>query len=247
MKHTLHYIHDPFCGWCYAAAPLVRAARGVPGLAVVAHGGGMMTGSRRTPAVAMRDYVIPHDKRIANLTGQVFGDAYFDGLLRDPTAMFDSLPPTTALVALRTLVAADAADAAVLDYLARLQTAHYAEGRRIADATVLRELATGLGHDGAAFDLAFAQAKGAATDAYIAASRALLDRAGGQGFPTFAIETQKGLWRVDSSRFLGKPAEWADALKEVLAELGTVATDAGTEDAAACGIDGCAIPDSPRG
>lgn len=22
---TLHYFHDPFCGWCYGAAPLVAA------------------------------------------------------------------------------------------------------------------------------------------------------------------------------------------------------------------------------
>lgn len=31
---TLHYIFDPLCGWCYGAAPLVEAARTVPGLAV---------------------------------------------------------------------------------------------------------------------------------------------------------------------------------------------------------------------
>ena len=243
MKPTLHYIHDPFCGWCYAAAPLVRAAREVPGLTVVAHGGGMMTGARRTPATAMRGYVIPHDKRIAAMTGQVFGDAYFDGLLRDPQAIFDSLPPTTALVAVQALVAPDEADKAALDFLARLQTAHYAEGRRIADTAVLRELAIELGHDGAAFDRAFAQAQGDATDAHIAASRALLNRAGGQGFPTFAIETDKGLWRVDTSSFLGNPAAWAEALQQALTELGApAASDA--DDAPACGLDGCAIPDA---
>jgi hypothetical protein len=26
---TLHHIYDPLCGWCYAVAPLVRAAREV--------------------------------------------------------------------------------------------------------------------------------------------------------------------------------------------------------------------------
>ena len=35
---TLHYIYDPFCGWCYAAAPLVKAAREI--LPVRLHGGG---------------------------------------------------------------------------------------------------------------------------------------------------------------------------------------------------------------
>ncbi len=93
----LHYIHDPLCGWCYGAAPLVKAAREV--LPVQAHGGGLKTGSRRrrvTPQ--LRDYVMPHDRRIAELTGQPFGDAYFNGLLCDPETLFDRshpLPPSS--------------------------------------------------------------------------------------------------------------------------------------------------------
>ena len=31
---VLHAIYDPLCGWCYAAAPLLAAAREVPGLAL---------------------------------------------------------------------------------------------------------------------------------------------------------------------------------------------------------------------
>ncbi len=98
---TLHYIADPLCGWCYAAAPLVRAARDVVGLDVVFHGGGMMAGPNAQPVTPqLRDYVMPHDRRIAALTGQPFGDAYFDGLLRDGTAVFDSAPPTAAALAI---------------------------------------------------------------------------------------------------------------------------------------------------
>ncbi len=41
----LHYIYDPLCGWCYAAAPLVAAARGI--LPVEGHAGGMMAGPNR--------------------------------------------------------------------------------------------------------------------------------------------------------------------------------------------------------
>ena len=29
---VLHYIHDPLCGWCYAASPLVAAARQMPAM-----------------------------------------------------------------------------------------------------------------------------------------------------------------------------------------------------------------------
>ena len=82
---TLHYIYDPLCGWCYAVAPLVQAAREV--LPVVAHGGGMMTGARRQRISAeWRGYVMPKDGQIAALTGQGFGHAYQEGLLRDSTA-----------------------------------------------------------------------------------------------------------------------------------------------------------------
>lgn len=44
-KTTLHYIYDPLCGWCYAAAPLISAARTVDGLSIQAHAGGMWTGA----------------------------------------------------------------------------------------------------------------------------------------------------------------------------------------------------------
>ena len=36
----LHYIYDPLCGWCYAVAPLVKAARTV--IPITLHGGGMI-------------------------------------------------------------------------------------------------------------------------------------------------------------------------------------------------------------
>ena len=136
----LHYIYDPLCGWCYGAAPLVEAARAVPGLAIALHGGGMMAGSNRQPVTdALRRYVMPHDERIAGLSGQPFGADYFDGLLRDGGAVFDSEPPTTAILAAENLAGRG------LDLLKRIQRAHYVEGRRIADPAVLRELAAEIG------------------------------------------------------------------------------------------------------
>lgn len=101
---TLHYVLNPLCGWCYGAAPLVQAAKSIPGLTVALHAGGMMTGNnRRQITDEWRNYVIPHDKRIAELTGQTFGEAYFNGLLRDTTAVMDSEPPITAILAAEAL------------------------------------------------------------------------------------------------------------------------------------------------
>ena len=226
---TLHYIFDPLCGWCYAAAPLIDAARGVPGLTVRFHSGGMLAGAnRRSITPQWRDYVMPHDRRIAQLTGQPFGEAYFEGLLRDTTAVMDSAPPTTAI-----LVAEEIAGRG-LDMLHRLQRAHYAEGRRIADYKELESLATELGLEAAAFAGAFERLSGAATDAHFRASREWLDRVGGQGFPTLVLEQADGaLARLDIGPFLGQPEAFAAALLEQLP-----AADE-EEMIPHCGLDGC--------
>ena len=95
-KTTLHYIYDPLCGWCYGAAPLVRVAQEMA--TVRAHGGGMMTGNNRQPvSPQLRAYVMQNDNRIAKLTGQPFGEDYFEGLLQDEVAVFDSEPPIAAV------------------------------------------------------------------------------------------------------------------------------------------------------
>lgn len=200
---TLHYIFDPLCGWCYGAAPLVDAARRVAGLQITLHGGGMMTGGNRQPVSdALRRYVMPHDERIAGLTGQTFGKDYFDGLLRDTGAVFDSEPPTTAILAAQTLAGRG------LDLLKRLQVAHYVEGKRIADPAVLKLLARGIGLDGDAFDAAYATAEGADTAAHIAASRKLLGQVGGTGFPTLALEQDGVYTLLEPARYLGRPERW---------------------------------------
>ncbi len=206
---TLHYIYDPLCGWCYGAAPLVEAARGIAGLTINAHGGGMMTGSNIQPVSdALRRYVMPHDERIAGLTGQEFGPDYFDGLLRDNGAVFDSAPPTTAILAAETLAGRG------LDLLKRLQRAHYVQGLRIADPAELQRLAEDIGLDADAFRAAYAAAEGDATARHIAQSRALLTRVGGSGFPTLALERDGAYTLLEPSRYLGRPSQWQADLRE---------------------------------
>jgi putative protein-disulfide isomerase len=227
---VLHYIHDPLCGWCYGAAPLVKAARAV--LPVYAHGGGMMAGANRQPVTPqLRAYVLPHDQRIAQLSGQPFGDAYRDGLLKDAMAVFDSAPPITAVLAAESLQAG-----AGLDLLARLQTAHYLHGRRIADLAVLQDEAQALGLEGADFAAAYEACSGAATQAHISSSRALLARAGGQGFPSFVLERDGALQLLDIGPYLGRPDAWAELLRQTARPVSGV-----TAQPALCGPDGCSL------
>ncbi|MCR6474877.1 DsbA family protein [Variovorax sp. ZS18.2.2] len=235
---TLHYIFDPMCGWCYAVAPLVEAARAVPGLQVEIHGGGMMTGPNRRPITAQwREYVKPHDLRIAELTGQPFGERYLEGLLRDTGAVMDSEPPTTAILAAESLRAGGG-----LDMAHRLQHAHYVEGRRIADADVIAALAVELGFDAEAFVAAFKQLSGEATARHIAESRQLLQRVGGQGFPTFVLAQADGrASRIDTGPWLGRAEDWKAHLAEFVGPSQAVATASAAATPAMCGPDGCAI------
>lgn len=209
---TLHYIYDPLCGWCYGSAPLVQAAREIDGLRFVLHGGGMMAGSaRQLASESLREFILPHVGRITSMTGQPFAKAYTDGLLRDPTAMLDSEPPTAAILAV------EAAAGRGADMLAHMQKAHYVEGRALSDRAALATLAEDLGIERAAFDAEFSKALGSAVQAHMAESRRLLARVGGQGFPTFVLETPRGVAMLDNSRWLGKPAEWRKALEATLA------------------------------
>ena len=225
---VLHYIYDPLCGWCYGAKPLIDVARGI--LPVVAHGGGMMAGAQRQPVSAqLRDYVMPHDHRIAQYTGQPFGEAYFEGLLRDTTAVFDSQPPTTAVLAAEQLAGRG------LELLGRLQTAHYVEGRRIADIDVLMAVAAEMGLEADGFRAAYDAASGEVTQAHFKASRGLLSRVGGQGFPTVVLE-QCGQYQViDLGPYLGKPEVFAAWLRQ----RDGVPAEHTSASAPACGLDGC--------
>ena len=206
---TLHYIFDPLCCLCYGAAPMVGAAKEVAGLSIALHGGGMMTGSnRRTIDAQWRRHVIEHDARIAAMTGQIFGEAYTNGLLLDTRVVMDSAPPTSAILAAENLAGRGVA------MLHRIQVAHYQEGRRVADAAVLAELAKAEGLSAAAFAEEVSAVSGEPLNQHFAESRALLGQVGGRGFPTFALTTRQGeMQLLDAGRYLGDAAAWQTMLR----------------------------------
>jgi putative protein-disulfide isomerase len=165
----------------------------------------MMVGPNRQPVTpALRQFVLKHDMRIAELSGQPFGQDYREGLLRQEGVMFDSEPPVTAILA---------AGPKGMALLERIQRAHYVEGRRISDKAVLMELAAELGIDAAEFRDAFERFSGKPTLDHIVESRALLDRVHGAGFPTLAFERGGQFKLIDSSPFLGRVEEWKETLR----------------------------------
>ncbi|WP_410498165.1 DsbA family protein [Chitinibacter sp. S2-10] len=229
MKAKLHYVFDPLCGWCYAAAPLIHAAAQLPELKIELHAGGMMSGdARQNVTPTLRNYVMPHDQRIAQLTGQPFGDAYFNGLLLDTSAVFDSTPPTLAILA------AQALGFDGLALLVKIQLAHYAQGQRISDGAVLLALANEIGIDSAAFSAAMRE-QVSQVDVHFAQTRSLMQRYGLRGFPSLLLERDGQMQQIDLSPFLGQP----DAFLQWLQNQGI--TPATTSRAAFCTPDGCEV------
>ncbi|PTU64433.1 MULTISPECIES: DsbA family protein [Chromobacterium] len=224
----LHYFYDPLCGWCYGASPLLLAAAARPEVELALHGGGMLSAPHnRRVNLEWRGYVMPHDHRIAALSGQPFGDAYFDGLLRSE-ARLDSTPPIAAVLAAPEL------GIAPQTMLARVQAAHYLHGLEIADVAVLARLAAELGVSADRFADAYAGGLARSVE-HIDHSRRLMTRLGLRGFPSAALEVDGRFQALDLGSYLGKP----DMFSQHLAQLGAATLSGSAELPPMCGLDGC--------
>jgi putative protein-disulfide isomerase len=212
---TLHYIHDPLCGWCYAAQPLVGAALAQLGdrLALRLHGGGLFGEPRHVDAALAR-HIVRSDERIAQLSGQPFGEAYRQGLLADEGTVLYSLPPVAAVLAAESLDAAK-----TYPMLVAIQNAHYQRGLRVAEPSVLGELAEEIGLDGAGFALAYGATDGHTVFEHVQASRRLLDEVNGQGFPALLLETSGRRTLLLHHHYYGRPEAFVQALAAQLPAL----------------------------
>ncbi|HUF73771.1 MAG TPA: DsbA family protein [Gammaproteobacteria bacterium] len=209
ISATLHYIHDPLCGWCYAAEPLVKAAAEVPGLALKLHGGGLWPEPTRLPE-DMRNYIRDADERAAKLSGQPYGEAYLSGLLLDPTLTLESRPTTAAVLAVESIDPSKG-----LAMLTGIQHAHWEHGLKVVEREVLRRIAGEIGLDRAAFETALDAVD---ADAHIASTRRIMQQIGAGGFPAFVLEID-GQWSaVPNRQFASDPRGFASWLGRMLGE-----------------------------
>jgi len=179
MTAVLHYIYDPLCGWCYGAEPLWTAAAAVTGLELRLHAGALWPQPTKLPE-GTRLYIRQADARIAQMSGQPFGEPYLTGLLLDPDLVLDSRPVIAAVLAAQSLDETKA-----LPMLRGIQHGHYEQGRRVVEEGTLAEIAGEIGLDPVAFVAAY---RSVPVDEHIAASREFMNNVGAQGFPTFVLE-----------------------------------------------------------
>ena len=212
---TLHYIHDPLCGWCYAAQPLISKARERFGvrLAVALHAGALFAKPRPLDATLAR-HIVQADQRIAAFSGQAFGKPYIEGLLAEQSTLLFSLPPIVALLAARSIDPG-------MEYplLVAIQNAHYQRGLRVAEPQILAELADEAGLDPARFAAAYAMHGDRSLEDHVQTSRQWLSDVGGEGFPTIVLERDGERDLIEPHRYYGNPHGFVDALAAMLPTL----------------------------
>ena len=205
---TLIFVHDPMCGWCYGASPLVRAAAAA-GIALELRHRALFTGANTIPNTAeFAAFVQTHDARIAQLSGVPFSDAYRARIVANRAMVHDSWAS-----ALAKQVVDQAAPGRAVDWFLALEKARFEAGEDLADPDVLAGIAAELGLDADAFRAGMAApATAKAAEAERDAAASLCRRHGSGGVPLFLLESAGRLAPLPHGPFLGDPAGFVRAL-----------------------------------
>jgi putative protein-disulfide isomerase len=201
------------CGWCYGAEPLVNAASAVPGLSLRLHGGGLWPEPTQLPEET-RAYIRDADARVGQISGQPYGAAYLDGLLRDPSMTLESRPTTAAVLAAESLGAGNG-----FAMLKGIQHAHYERGLKVVEADTLRQIAAETGLVPSEFDHAL---EAVDANAHITNSRRLMQQIGAGGFPAFVLQIGEQWFSVPNRQFASDAPGFAGWLGQMLREHGAV-------------------------
>jgi len=211
-KATLHYLYDPFCGWCYGAAPLISAAAEIDEVKIKPHGIGMLSGDQsKMMSGEWRDFVRPHEERITAHSKQEFADAYVKGVLDHEDVLLDSSPPTAAMLT------AEKLEGRGVEMLKRLQTAYYQEGRAIADPDVIKAIAIELGFDSQQFMTTFEEVSKISLRTHIEQSNALMALLQARGVPSLALEINGRFESLHLGHYLGQPGLLKETIESRLA------------------------------
>ncbi len=170
---TFIYGYDPICGWCYGAAPAVRAVAQIMPVRIVMSG--LVTGTRVGPAAAMESYVRGAATQLEAVTGRAPSNAFY-AWMQGPGAMAASAPPAVAVHAVM-----KAQPDRALAFANAVTEAHYSAGmdpnNPDAYAALLAEHAPGVSlpdiHDPELANEAFEEGR----------------HMGVKSFPTFLVET----------------------------------------------------------
>jgi putative protein-disulfide isomerase len=224
---TLAFVHDPLCGWCYGASPLLRAALGAGAAEGPGEGAGEGTEGGRAPRLVLLhralftganahpheggfpEYAWANDVRIARVAGVPFSDAYRERVLGNPRLVHDSW--NTALA--KQVVDREAPGRGAAWFLA-VEEARFSRGEDVtAPGTLARLAAEAAGIEPDAFLAAMALPETArAAEAERDRAADLCRRFGAGGVPLFVLERGGAARAVPHGPLLGRPEAFVRAL-----------------------------------
>lgn len=139
--HSLIYVFDAYCGWCYGFSPALQELSQDPDIEIAVQHGSLFSGTTSAPIGSFR-HIPRANARITETTGATFGPDYQD-LLAQGELTLDSDAAARGLHALRTV----AGPARSLEMAAAMQAAFYRDGLSLSEATTYRTIAETHGLD----------------------------------------------------------------------------------------------------
>lgn len=187
MSHTLYYIHDPMCSWCYAFGPVWRQLQQMlpPAVKVVRLLGGLAPDNNEPMPPEMRQRIEATWHRIEQ---SVPGTCFNFDFWRHCTPYRSSYPSC------RAVIAAAAQGGEFEEGMTKaIQRAYYQEARNPSEMATLVAIAAELGLDREAFAQAILSAE---TEAELQRQITLAARIGADSYPSLFLEVNASRWPV---------------------------------------------------
>lgn len=190
------YIYDTYCGWCYGAAPVIGALIDSGADVSVMHRQLFQGANAHRMGDGFGRMALSYDRRIQQLTGQKFSDAYVQAVLGDPDEVLDS-----SLTAQAAALVHDQGAKAEMALMHQLQKARYIGGKSASDVRAVRGALS-------EFNVSAPLARGIEEATRISAEAAFLQaRHGAQGVPTLLQQLNGKTTPINLSNYFGNPED----------------------------------------
>jgi putative protein-disulfide isomerase len=207
MNHTLYYIHDPMCSWCYAFGPvLARLQAALPeSVKVERLLGGLAPDNQIPMDAAMRQRLEATWQRIEK---SVPGTHFNLDFWRNCTPYRSTYPSC------RAVIAATAQGAEFDEVMTKaIQQAYYQGARNPSKLETLINIADEIGLDRAAFEQAIASGE---TESELQRQIAFAAQIGAESYPALILSVDGSRWPVGID--YNDPAPMLDTIEFLLEE-----------------------------
>lgn len=140
MQHTILYIYDALCGWCYGFSPIMQQLHKQYSdrIAFDVLSGGMVPPEHAQPVRAKAGYIAQAYKTVEEYSGVKFGTPYLHHIFHPDESPWieESLTPAMALCLLKA-----AQPKSAVQFASAIQNLHMQEGKDLSDGESYRSLA----------------------------------------------------------------------------------------------------------